>query len=79
MLQENSLIVSLSVSQWTGRKHDKTITNEVHKSHNASDDAGRYNKLLVRPELFTMKIHCLGVTITKGYYPQKTTSNMLKK
>lgn len=47
MLQNNSLIVSLSVSSWTGRKLDKQITNEVHTNHNAADDAGRYNKLLV--------------------------------
>lgn len=47
MLQNNSLIVSLSVSMWTARRLDKTITNEVHTTHNASDDAGRYNKLLV--------------------------------
>ncbi len=47
MLQSNSLVVSLSVSQWVARKHDKAITNEVNSNHNASDDAGRYNKLLV--------------------------------
>lgn len=47
MLKTNSLIVSLSVSQWVARKHDKTITNEVKTNHNAADDAGRYNKLLV--------------------------------
>lgn len=50
MLQNESLIVSLSVSQWTGRKLDKKITDEVNTSHNASDDAGRYNKLLVAKE-----------------------------
>lgn len=46
MLQENSLIVSLSISKWTARKHDKKITKEVKEQHNASDDAGRYNKSL---------------------------------
>lgn len=50
MLQKNSLIVSLSVSQWTARKHDKKITDEVNTNHNASNDAGRYNKLLVSKE-----------------------------
>lgn len=46
MIQNNSLIVSLSISKWTARKHDKKITDEVRDQHNASQDAGRYNKLL---------------------------------
>lgn len=50
MLQENSLLITLSISQWTARKHDKKITDEVNNQHNASDDAGRYNKLLVSKE-----------------------------
>lgn len=50
MLKTNSLIVSFSASQWVARKHDKTITNEVKTTHNAADDAGRYNKLLVSKE-----------------------------
>lgn len=50
MLQNNSLIVSLSMSMWTARKLDKKITDEVRTNHNASDDAGRYNKLLVAKE-----------------------------
>lgn len=47
VLQEEALIVSFSVSQWTARKLDKSVTEEVRTQHNASDDAGRYNKLLV--------------------------------
>ncbi len=50
MLQENSLIASLSISQWTGRRHDKKVSNEVHTIHAASNDAGRYNKQLVAKE-----------------------------
>lgn len=50
MLQDNSLIVSLSVCIWSARKLDRKVTDEVNKSHNASDDAGRYNKLLVSKE-----------------------------
>lgn len=46
MIQNKALIVSLSISKWTARKHDKKITDEVREQHNASDDAGRYNKLL---------------------------------
>ena len=50
MLQNNSLIVSLSVSQWTARKMDKKVTTEVIDQHNAASDAGRWNKLLVAKE-----------------------------
>lgn len=49
-LQSNSLVVSLSVSQWGGRKLDRKVTDEINTSHNASADAGRYNKLLVAKE-----------------------------
>lgn len=45
-VQEQSLLVSLSIKKWSARKHDKKITDEVKQQHNASDDAGRYNKLL---------------------------------
>lgn len=50
MLQEKSLVVSLTVSKWTASKHDRKITDEVRDSHNASNDAGRYNKRLVAKE-----------------------------
>lgn len=49
-LQNQSLIVSLSISQWVARKHDKKVTDEVNTLHNATNDAGRYNKLLVAKE-----------------------------
>lgn len=47
MLQEKSLVVSLNVRKWAASKHDKKITDEVQAQHNASTDAGRYNKRLV--------------------------------
>lgn len=45
-LQSKAMLVALSVSCWTARKQDKSVSAEVEKSHNARD-AGRYNKLLV--------------------------------
>lgn len=53
MLQSSSLIVNLNISQWTARKHDRKITDEVATTHNASADAGRYNKMLVAPQNLT--------------------------
>lgn len=40
------MLASLNICQWSARKHDKAITNEVDKSHGAKD-GGRYNKLLI--------------------------------
>jgi hypothetical protein len=49
-LAARAMVVSLSISRWTGRRLDRKITNEVNKSHNAAEDAGRYNKLLLPKE-----------------------------
>jgi hypothetical protein len=48
-LQDSAMLVSLNISQWTARKHDRSVSNEVDKTHGAKD-AGRYNKLLIRKE-----------------------------
>lgn len=45
-LQEAAMLVTLTIRQWTARKHDRTISNEVDQAHNAKD-GGRYNKLLI--------------------------------
>lgn len=45
-LHTRAMLVNLSISQWTARKHDKKISGEVERNHGASG-AGRYNKLLV--------------------------------
>lgn len=49
-LASRAIVVSLSISQWSGRRLDREITNEVNESHNAAADAGRYNKLLLPKE-----------------------------
>lgn len=46
-LSRTSTLVTVKISQWTARKLDKKITDETNKRHNASADAGRYNKLLI--------------------------------
>jgi hypothetical protein len=52
-LARKAVLVSVSVSQWTARKLDKKVTDEVNRKHHASDDAGRYNKLLIDPKRLT--------------------------
>jgi hypothetical protein len=48
-LQESAMLVTLTVSQWTARKHDKSVSAEVDQTHGAKD-GGRYNKLLIRKD-----------------------------
>ena len=47
LLSQKAVLASLNFTGWTARRLDKKITNEVNRSHGASHDAGRYNKLLV--------------------------------
>ncbi|MCO5730103.1 hypothetical protein [Rhizobium sp. SSA_523] len=49
-LSTRAMLVSLSISQWSGRRLDREITDEVNQQHNAAADAGRYNKLLLPKE-----------------------------
>jgi len=46
-LSRKATLVSVEISQWTARKLDRKVTDEVNSSHGASADAGRYNKLLI--------------------------------
>ncbi len=49
-LQSKAMLTTLSISQWTARKQDKKVTNEVESSHGAHD-AGKFHKSLVNKEL----------------------------
>lgn len=49
-LTEKAMLVRVSISQWTARRHDAQATREVIENHGASSDAGRFNKALVDPE-----------------------------
>jgi len=46
-LGKKALLVTLNISQWTARKLDRKITDEVNLDHGAVADAGRYNKMLL--------------------------------
>lgn len=48
-LQDQVMIINLSVSQWSARKYDKRVSHEIEVAHNAQD-AGRFNKLLIMDE-----------------------------
>lgn len=50
-LQEKAMLARLNISQWTARKYDKKISDEVadrHADQTADkNDVGRYNKILI--------------------------------
>ena len=46
MFETRAMLVELTIHQWTARKHDRQVTREVDRTHNANN-AGRYNKQLV--------------------------------
>ena len=46
-LSTRAMLSDLSISVWSGRKYDRKVSDEVATSHNATQDAGRYNKRLV--------------------------------
>jgi len=45
-LTQTAMLVNIRISQWSGKKHDKQVSREVDKEHNAQN-AGRYNKFLI--------------------------------
>ena len=50
MLHENAMIVRLSISRWTARKYDRSVTREVAKNYGTSEESGRFNKKLIAKE-----------------------------
>ena len=46
-LSKKAMLVKLSISQWSTNKFDKKVTEAIHQSHKAGNDAGRYTKRLV--------------------------------
>jgi len=63
-LSSRAMIVSLSISQWSGRRLDREITDEVNLQHNAASDAGRFNKLLLPKEALAGIVSIVGETRT---------------
>lgn len=46
-IQSRAMLARLSITQWSGRKHDKAVSARVQAEYQAAPDSGRYNKLLV--------------------------------
>lgn len=46
-LSKKSMLVGLSISQWTARKFDRAASREVWTTHGATSDSGRFSKALL--------------------------------
>lgn len=50
-LAETCLLVTLTISGWSGRKHDRAASIAAVQAMHAQEDAGRFNKRLVSKDL----------------------------
>ena len=49
-LSEKAMLVRLTISQWSARKYDRKVSDKVAQDYGASQDAGRYSKVLIAEE-----------------------------
>lgn len=67
-LSDRALLVQLSISQWTARKYDKKVTNEVASAHGTTSAAGRYNKSLLPMNDLLDRVHKKTTHIRTKFY-----------
>jgi paraquat-inducible protein B len=46
-IQDKAMIVRLFIGMWTARKYDKKVSDKTAQVYHASNDVGRYNKVLI--------------------------------
>jgi hypothetical protein len=52
-LKRKATLVSVTCGVWSARKYDRKVTRKTNAQYAATDDAGRYNKLLIQKERLT--------------------------
>ena len=67
-LSDRALLVQLSISQWTARKFDKKVTQDVASTHGVSTNAGRYNKALLPMNDLLDRVHKKSTLIRTKFY-----------
>ena len=67
-LSDRALLVQLSISQWTARKHDKRVTQQALSMNYASDDAGRFHKSLLPANDYLGMVHAKSAAIRQDFY-----------
>lgn len=69
-ISSSAMLVDLSLSVWTGRKLDKTVSAEVDASKNTKGRAGNYHKNLLAGSEKLAEIGKLSSTIRNWSYSQ---------
>ena len=64
------MVVSLTIKQWSAKKHDKKVTQEVLDDHKAASDAGKFNKQLASKKFMEGIQKVVGET--REYHYEKT-------
>ena len=67
-LQNVAVLVRLNISQWTARKYDRRVTQEVSDSHGTVGEVGRYNKVLLPMSDLLGDIHRKATKVRTEYY-----------
>lgn len=66
-INERAMLVRLSVTQWTARKHDKRASAEVAENHHSDIEMGRFNKALVEKGALAPVVKAAGELRTYHY------------
>jgi len=68
-ITEKAMLASLCISQWSARKHDKRVSQEVNERYNGKD-AGRFNKVLASKE--SLKEIQAAVSAARNFHMEQT-------
>ena len=66
-LTHDAMLVSLRISAWSGRQYDRKASNQVAIHHDASANAGRYNKRLLPKSAFATITATMSAARTDHY------------
>jgi hypothetical protein len=68
MITERAMLASIHISIWTAVKHDRKVSHEVAQQNGAPENAGRYNKKLLRGADKLDALRTLGGQIRQHFY-----------
>lgn len=67
-LNDRALLVQLTISQWSARKYDKRVSQQVTQVNYAISEAGRFNKSLLPLNDYLERVHSKSALIRKEFY-----------
>jgi hypothetical protein len=68
MITERAMLAAIHISIWTAVKHDRKVSHEVARQNGAPENAGRYNKKLLRGADKLDALRTLGGQIRQHFY-----------